>query len=274
MTKAQLFRELHHSGTMLVLPNIWDPLGAALLEDAGYPAIATASASVAFTHGYDDGEIMPFDEMLGLLKRITYSVQIPVTADIESGYADTVAKLEENIKRLIETGIVGINIEDYDPQSKTLFSLESQTRRISLIRNVSKEMGIPLFINARTDIYIKGGGLSKEQQFEETVKRGKAYLLAGADGFYPIAMKEEEEIRRLVTVLSCPVNILTMPGIPPLKMLRDAGVARVSLGPSFLKIAIRSLKAVAQKLQQGEGLEEITSNEITTDYLKRLVTRG
>src|ERR1700733_10152682 len=147
--KAERFHELHHSDKMLVLPNIWDPLGALLMESLEYPAIATASASVAFSNGYNDGENIPFDDLLLLLKRIVNSVSLPVTADIESGYADNDVQLKENIKLLIGSGIAGINIEDTDKKTNGLRSVETQCNKIRLIRKIADKMDIPLFINAR-----------------------------------------------------------------------------------------------------------------------------
>ena len=147
--KAEKFHELHHSGKMLILPNIWDALGALLLESLGYPAIATASASIAFSNGYNDGENIPFNDLLTLLKKITTSVDLPVSADIEKGYADNDIQLEENIKLLIDAGIVGINIEDTNNKTNSLQAIEYQCNKIRLIKDVAGKMGIPLFINAR-----------------------------------------------------------------------------------------------------------------------------
>jgi 2-methylisocitrate lyase-like PEP mutase family enzyme len=272
--KAELFWELHHSGKMLVLPNIWDSLGALLLEKLTYPAIATASASIALVNGYNDGENIPFTDLLILLKKITGSVNIPVTADIESGYANTNTELQKNIELLIETGIAGINFEDSDKKNNTLFPIEIQCERIKLIRKVAAEMGIPLFINARTDVYIKGKDfVSEEEKFNETVTRGKAYKDAGADGFFPILMIQKTAIQNLMAELNCPINIIAIAGVPDLKTLHEMGVARVSLGPGFLKIAIRTMKEIAEKLKNYEGIEEITGNEITTDYLKNLLDK-
>lgn len=272
--KAERFRELHHTGKMLVLPNIWDTLGALLLESLEYPAVATASAAVAFANGYNDGENIPFNDLLILLKKITGSVNVPVTADIESGYADKDSKLQENIKLLIKTGIVGINIEDTDKKTNKLYPAEIQCNRIRLIKKVAEEMGIPFFVNARTDIFLHGKIFSTpESKFEEIVKRGVAYKEAGADCFFPIALKQQEDIQRLITQLNMPINILTIPGIPDLKTLSKMGVARVSLGPSFLKIAIKAMKNLALQLKDYEGLWAITENEITTDYLKNLVNK-
>jgi 2-methylisocitrate lyase-like PEP mutase family enzyme len=272
--KAELFKELHHNGKMLVLPNIWDSLSASLLENLGYPAIATASASVAFVNGYHDGENIPFTDLLIVLKKITGSVRIPVTADIESGYANNDIELQKNIELLIETGIVGINFEDSDKKNNLLFPIEIQCEKIRLIKNVAAKKDIPIFINARTDVYTKGKNfVSEEEKFNEIVKRGKAYKDAGADCFFPLAITQKTAIQNLIAELNCPINIITIAGIPGLTVLQEMGVARVSLGPGFLKIAIRKMKEIAEKLKNYEDIEEITGNEITTDYLKNLIDK-
>lgn len=270
--KTERFRKLHHNGKMLILPNIWDTLGALLLENLDYPAIATASASIAFVSGYDDGENIPFADLLKLLKKIAGSVNIPVTADVESGFANCSNNLQKNIELLIETGIVGINIEDTDKKNNNLFPIKTQCQRISLIKKVAAETGIPLFINGRTDVYLKGKDFgSEKEKFNETLKRGKAYMNAGADCFFPVLMTQKTSIQNIITELNCPVNIIAIAGVPDLKTLNELGVARVSLGPGFLKTAIKAMKEIAEKLKNYEGIEEITANEITTDYLKRLV---
>ncbi|HEY5392116.1 MAG TPA: isocitrate lyase/phosphoenolpyruvate mutase family protein [Hanamia sp.] len=272
--KALLLHELHHNGKMLVLPNIWDPLGAALLESLEYPAIATASASIAFTNGYIDGENMPFNEVVIQLNKIVKSVNIPVTADIESGYANSDAEFRKNIEMIINSGVVGINIEDTNKQSGALFPIEIQCQRIGLIRNISEAMGTSLFINARTDVYIKGNDfITDEEKFEETLKRGKAYMDAGADCIFPIVMKQKKDIQNLISNLQCPTNILALPGVPDLKILNEIGVARVSLGPGFLKIALQAMKKLALKLKSHEGMDKIVGNEITSDFIVNLMTK-
>ena len=272
--KAKRFYDLHHSGKLLILPNVWDCLGANLLESLHYPAIATASASVAFTNGFDDGQRISFDVVLAILKRITGSVSVPVSADIESGFAYNDEQLKQNIKQLLATGIVGINIEDTDKESNSIVPIEVQCEKIKLIKKVSEEMGVSLFINARADVYLRGKDFdTPELKFEEALKRGGAYKAAGANCFYPIGMTRREDIKRMVDQLQMPVNILTIPGIPELSVLNDIRVARVSLGPSFLKIAIKALKNLAIKLQNFEGLSDITENEITSAYVKDLVNK-
>ena len=272
--RAKQFRDLHHSGRLLILPNIWDPLGALLLENLGFRAVATASASVAFSNGYDDGENIPFNTLLTLLKQITASVNIPVSADIESGFATDEVALRKNMRQLIETGIVGINIEDTDKTTNSLLHFEVQCERIKAIREVAKEMEVPLFINARTDVYIRGKFDTTESKYDETLKRGLAYKAAGADCFYPITLTNGDDVKKLIEQLQMPVNVVTMPGLPELNLLNEMGVARLSLGPSFLKIAIKSMKNLAMKLQNYEGLSDIIENDITSAYLKGLVNKN
>jgi len=268
--KAALLHELHHSGKLLLLPNIWDSLGARLLQDLGYPAVATASASVAFANGYDDGEHIPFAELLIILKKIVATVTVPVTADIESGFAENDLQLKNNILQLLDTGIAGINIEDTNKQTGILKPLEEQCASIKLIKNTCTEAGKQLFINARTDVYLRS---NIENKLEETITRGLAYKDAGADCFYPIIMNKKKEIEQVVKAVQMPVNIIPVPGIPSLNELQDIGVARVSLGPSFLKTAIQAMKKLAIKLQQNEGIDDIIGNEITSAYLHELVNK-
>ncbi|MES2418372.1 MAG: isocitrate lyase/phosphoenolpyruvate mutase family protein [Bacteroidota bacterium] len=270
--KALQLHQLHQTNQLLVLPNIWDVLGAKLLESIGYQAIATASAAIAFTNGYHDGEKIPFADLLFILKRIAGRVNVPVTADIESGYARNELQLEKNMALLIETGIAGINLEDTNHTTNQLYTISEQCSRISAIRKVSERIGIPLFINARTDVFLHENTFPTPiSKFEELINRGQAYKAAGADCFYPIALKEKDTIQTLVTQLDIPINILALPGIPDLKTLHKMGVVRVSLGPSYLKIAIKAMKTLALDLKNDTGLLTVTQNEITSDYLKTLI---
>lgn len=271
--KAVQLHKLHLEKNPVILPNIWDVLGAKLLEHLEYPAIATASASVAYTNGYPDGEKIPFNDLLTILTRIANGVNIPVTADIESGYADDNVQLQENIKAFIKTGIAGINIEDTHHKTKSMISVSDQCNRINLIRRIANELDVPLFINARTDVLLYDKGFpSADAQLTEILKRGIAYKEAGADCFFPIAIRQKTSIEKLVNQLKMPINILALPGIPEIKVLKEIGVARISLGPSFLKIAINAMKSIAVELKNSERLYEITENEITSDFLKSLIS--
>lgn len=243
-----------------------------MLENIGYPAVATASASVAFSNGYPDGEKIPFDRVIKNLTQIASSVNLPVTADIESGYANDVEQLENNIRQLIKTGVVGLNFEDTDKSSGKINDISTQCYRIEAIRRVSDEMKVPLFINARTDVLLHNKQFpTSELQQAELLKRGLAYKAAGANCYFPIALKNETSMHEIVTTLKMPLNILTIPGIPGFETLKKIGVSRVSLGPSFLKIAIKAMKALAMDLQNEKGFAAIMENEITTDYLKSLI---
>ena len=274
MDKAKLFSQLHHNGKLLVLPNVWDPLSALLLENLGYPAVATASASIALSNGFTDGEQIPFDTVLSILKKIVKSVNIPVTADVESGYASDKITLEKNISKLIDTGIAGINFEDSHHSREGLVSIDDQCEKIALIKNTALQKGVDLFINARSDVYLKSHNLSEEQKIEETIKRGKAYKEAGANGFYPMILRNKEHIVRVVNEVALPVNIILLPGIPDFETLQRIKVARLSLGPGFLKIAINALKNTAEKLLNFEGMEEIQTNPVTGDYLNSLLPKN
>ena len=272
--KAKQLYDLHHTNRLLILPNVWNVLGGKLLQDLGYKAIATASASIAYSNGFKDGENIPFAQVLSIVKGIATSVNVPVTADIENGYADDEKELAQNIKQLIETGIAGINIEDTNKKGNRFVSAEEQCKRIKLIKNIAADMNVPLFINARTDCFIHAKNFSSpEEKLQETINRGLAYKEAGADCFYPILMNNEKDIKAVVEQVAMPVNIIVMPGIPSLKMLHEIGVARVSLGPGFLKYAVQAMKNIALKLQQEEGIDDIINNDITNEYLQNLVAK-
>lgn len=270
--KAEQFYQLHHTGKLFILPNVWDVLGVKLLESLNYKAIATASAAIAYSNGFDDGENIPFESVLTILKNITNSTNLPVTADIESCYANNEIQLEKNIKQIIATGIVGINIEDSNQTNHTLNSIEVQCNRIKLIKKVANEMNVALFINARTDVLLYNNLFdTPEAKLTELMKRGLAYKEAGANCFFPIAIRNAEDIEVLVRELKMPINILALPGIPEFTILDKLGVARVSLGPGWLKYAIKAMKELATELQHYNGLNLITENEITSDYLKSLI---
>ncbi len=151
--KADRFRALHHEGRILVLPNTWDPGGARMMEWLGYPAVATASASVAYALGYDDGQQITLDAMLDVVGRVASSVKVPVTADMEWGYAEQPKDVAENMRRVLRAGAAGINLEDSIREGESMFETELQCARIRAVREMSRREGVPLFINARTDVF-------------------------------------------------------------------------------------------------------------------------
>ncbi|MDP4214497.1 MAG: isocitrate lyase/phosphoenolpyruvate mutase family protein [Bacteroidota bacterium] len=245
--RAESFRQQHLSGKLLILPNIWDALGARLIRRLGYPSVATASVATAIANGYLDGEHIPFARLLEIVHTIHAAVDLPLTVDIERGFADTIPKLKENICQLIEQGAVGINIEDSKPDHKSLYAIDEQCRKIEAVREAAVQCGVPLVINARTDVFVT---VANDQRLEQGIERGKAYQSAGADCIYPVLINSYEDIARFVNELAMPVNVLLMKSIPDLKRLEEMGVARVSLGPNLLNHVLNTMKQIAEGLKQ------------------------
>ena len=243
--KAELFRKQHLSGKLLVLPNIWDSLGARLLEQVGYKSVATASVATALSNGYLDGEKIPFDQLLKVVRQITSAVSLPVTVDIERGFADSIVQLKENIRMLIENGAIGINIEDSHADHQGLFTIDEQCRKIEGIREVGIQYGVPIVINARTDIFLQK---IHENAMEKSIERGLAFKAAGADCFYPIVLNNYDEISHIISAVKMPVNVLLSKPVSDLERLEKIGVARLSLGPNLLNHALTTMKLIMDGL--------------------------
>src|SRR5215211_6039873 len=195
--KAERLRALHHGRRILVLPNIWDPGGARMLEWLGYPAVATASAAVAYSLGYDDRQQITLDAMLDVVGRVARAVKVPVTADMEWGYAEQPDDVAENMRRVLRAGAVGINLEDSVREGEVLFPIEFQCDRIRAVREMARQEGVPFFINARTDVFWPAVPGTEAEKFDEAVRRAKAYVEAGGDGFYPILLGDLDTLKRL-----------------------------------------------------------------------------
>lgn len=257
--KADLLKKLHHSGKMLVLPNIWDAAGAVLLENLGYPAVATASAAIARAHGYEDGERIPFDLLLAIVARIVKSVGVPVTVDMEAGYAADNETLKSNIRRLIAAGVAGINIEDSDVHTRELLPIGEQVEKLKLIARVADRENTRLFINARTDVFLLNPDLPEEHKLALTIERGRAYVEAGADGIYPILATEEETLKTLVNALKVPVNAIAKSGAPDLDVLQKLGVARVSFGPNVHRAMLLSMEVLLKNVKESLSHRPVTA---------------
>ncbi len=246
--KAERFRELHLKGNPLILFNIWDAGSAKAIEEVGAKAIATGSWSVAAANGFGDGEKLPFALALANLERIAGSVDAPVTFDLEGGYATNNAKLKENIKKLIAAGAVGINFEDQIIGGAGLYTVEEQAARIAAIREAAEQSAIPLFINARTDVFLKTYPARHDKvQLDEAIRRASAYAQAGASGFFAPGLRDTEFIRKLSELSSLPLNIMVLSDAPPPRELARLGVARISYGPEPYRRMTQTLKESAQK---------------------------
>ena len=246
--KAETFKSLHVKGSPVILFNIWDPGSARTLEQAGAKAIATGSWSVAAAHGFDDGETIPLPLVLANIKRIVESVALPVTLDFETGYATDLDALKDNIRNVIAAGAIGINFEDRIIGAEGLQTIEDQSARVRAVREAADETGIPLFINARTDVFLKTyPAKHNESELDETLRRADAYAEAGASGLFAPGLRDPELIEKLCARSPLPVNILALPDTPPAKTMAQLGVARISHGAAPYRQMSAALTEAAKK---------------------------
>ncbi|HEX7357141.1 MAG TPA: isocitrate lyase/phosphoenolpyruvate mutase family protein [Ignavibacteriaceae bacterium] len=264
--KAELFLKYHYDNEILVLLNSWDNGSSKLIEAIGYKAIATTSMGVAASLGYPDCEVITLSEMLEVITGIVKSVKVPVSVDIEAGYGNNTSEVIESVKKIITTGIVGINIEDSIDLSPVLIDENEFCERISAIRALSDSLGFHLVINARTDSFYTSSG-SQQDKLSESIKRGNKYREAGADCIFVQPVSDRETIKTLVKEINAPINILANPTIgtgSPLtiKELQDLGVARVSLGSGLMKATLALVKKVADELN-GKGTYNLLLDMLT-----------
>jgi 2-methylisocitrate lyase-like PEP mutase family enzyme len=269
--RAKRLRALHQGPEVLLLPNIWDPLGARLLEHLGYPAVATSSAAVACSMGSEDGERIPFEAMCERIARIAESVELPVTADIEAGYAERPEEVARNIRLVLRAGAVGINLEDGAAEGGPLHPIELQCARIRAVREMAAAERIPLFINARTDLYVGHAEMDPETKLAETAVRARAYREAGADCVYPILLTDRDAIIRLQQETGGPLNILATPSTPPLADLKAIGVRRLSLGSGFQRAALATMRNVALALRESGTYETFTQGVMMPGEVAEIV---
>ncbi len=245
--RAELLASLHLKGNPLVLYNAWDAGSAKAIREAGAPVIATGSWAVAAAQGYGDGESMPFASVEYIVARIASAVDVPVTVDVEGGYSEDPQVCAANVGRLMDHGVVGINFEDRIVHGKGLHGVDLQCARIAAIRAMADARGVPLFINARTDLFL-GTGLKPPAGMTEAKQRAAAYARAGASGFFVPGLIDLSAIRDLCDSLDLPLNVMAMPGLPPTSELADAGVARISHGPAAYLLAMEAIRHAAHDI--------------------------
>jgi 2-methylisocitrate lyase-like PEP mutase family enzyme len=243
--------DLHHGPKPLVLPNAWDVGSAVVVERAGAAAVATTSSGVAASLGHADGQHIPPAEMFLVILRIAGAVRLPVTADLEGGYG---LPPEAVVEELVRAGAVGLNYEDTDWADPDLALLDAaaQANRIAAMRRAATALGVPVVINARIDVFLRGEGTPRER-LEPAIARATAYLAAGADCVYPIGLDDAGLIGRFVRRVDGPVNVLLRPGAPSLRQLRRLGVRRVSVGGGLWRHAMATSETVARRLLEGDG---------------------
>lgn len=237
--RAELLGSLHRGPGILVLPNAWDVASARVFEAAGARAVATTSAGVANALGYPDGEVVPRDEMLWMVERIARAVSVPVTADLEAGYGDPAG----TAAAALEAGAVGMNLEDSAGEGRSMLSVEDAAAAVAAVRRTAERAGVPLVLNARTDVFLGGS-----HDPAEAIARSNAYLRAGADCAFVIGLVDRETIGAVVAGVDGPVSVLARPGGPTVPELEALGVRRVSIGPWAMRAAASLTRRVGEEL--------------------------
>ena len=245
MSQAAAFKALHAGPEILVLPNAWDAASAATMEDAGAKAVATSSAAVAWAHGYADGDFFPVPLVITAIAEIARVLKVPLTADIEGGYTDDLAQLAETIKAVVGAGAVGINLEDGRRDA------DLHARKIEATRKAADQAGVDLFINARTDVYLKGLA-EGEAARAEVLARAKTYADAGADGIFIPGPTDGDLLAVFAKEIALPVNAMARGGLPNAAALQAAGIRRLSSGGGLFAAAYGTLaRATAAYLKDG-----------------------
>ncbi|MGH6893389.1 MAG: isocitrate lyase/PEP mutase family protein [Dongiaceae bacterium] len=244
---AALFHRLHDGPDPLLLTNAWDAGSARLMESLGAKAVATTSAGVAWTHGYPDGDVLPVRLLVSTVATIARAIRVPLTVDVEGGYADDPASVEEIIAKLVEAGTVGINIED-GTGAPDLLCL-----KIERAKRAGRHFGVDLFVNARTDVYLRG--LAPEgARVAEALSRAKLYRDAGASGIFVPGVIDHTEIRAIASGIDLPLNLLAWPGLPPAAELARLGVRRLSAGSGISQALWgRAAELAADFLKHGKS---------------------
>jgi 2-methylisocitrate lyase-like PEP mutase family enzyme len=233
---AATFHALH--GELLILPNVWDAASAKIVEFAGAKAIATSSAAVAWSHGFADGHDLPISKLVETVDEIARTTALPITADAEGGYSDDLAQVGANVAALIEAGAVGINLEDGAGPH------ELHLKKVEAARKAAQREGVELYINARTDVYLKQL-VPPDYACEEALRRGAAIREAGASGVFVPGVVSGEDIEALVRGLRVPLNVMSRPGVPSLAELQKLGVKRISAATSTFGAAMEGLRVAA-----------------------------
>lgn len=244
---AETLRRLHHTDAVLLLPNAWDAGSAALFAHCGFGAIATTSGGVAWALGHQDGEQVPLQDVLSVVRRITHTVALPVTVDFESGYGTEPAQVADAVRALIATGAVGVNLEDGMPGHGPQRSVRESAERIRAARQAAAQAGIPLVINARIDNWMHAVDVPSAP-LADALARAAAYRAAGADCLYPIGLGDKATIAAFARAAGMPVNVMAGAGGMDLTELHRIGVARVSTATRFATLALGAMRQVAQQI--------------------------
>jgi 2-methylisocitrate lyase-like PEP mutase family enzyme len=262
---AAQFRALHEPGNLLVLPNAWDVASARLVESCGATAVATSSAAVAWAHGYPDGEKLPKAALLQLVADIARVVKVPISADSEAGYSSEPAEVAAFAVALGKAGAVGINLEDGTSPPALLAA------KIEAIKKACAREGLDLFVNARTDVYLKSL-VPAERALDEAPMRGRLYRDAGADGFFVPGLADANGLRMIASAIDLPLNALIWPKLPGIAALKEAGVRRVSAGTATARAAMGALRRATLDLLDKGRYDAMTAEADGCPNLNALMT--
>ena len=263
---AKQFRDLHSASELLILPNAWDAGSARLFEDAGAKAIATTSAGVGWALGYPDGNVLPPAKLAVLVEAIGRAIRVPLSVDVEAGYTDDPTKVPGNLKPIIEAGAVGINIEDGEGAPELL------ARKIEQVRKAADGIGVDLFINARTDVYLNQIGPA-ESWVEEAISRAALYQTAGADGLFVPGIVDAPEIEAIAGAIKIPLNVMARPGLPEAKVLAKLGVRRLSAGGAISQVIWHHASELAKRFLQTGDSELIVKDGMSYSKLQDLFAK-
>jgi len=261
---AERFHHLHREG-LLVLPNAWDAGSARLIESLGAKAIATTSAGVAWSHGFPDGDTLPWPLLRATVADIARAVRVPVSADVEGGYSNDPAAVGETVAAVIDAGAIGINIEDGAGDSELLCA------KIERAKNAGERLGVKLFVNARTDLYLRGLA-TNERRVEETLARAERYRSAGADGIFVPGLADPEEIRAVAQGSPLPLNVMAWRGLPSAAELEALGVRRLSAGAGIIQAAYAKTRRLAAAFLETGASDAVTSESKSYPEINALLT--
>lgn len=266
MTNAvSTFRQLHVNTTPLRLPNAWDAGSARLFESAGATAIATTSAGVAWALGYQDGRVLPVDEVVGAASRMARVLEVPLSFDIENGYSDDPKVVADTVARLIDIGVAGINIED-GPDTPSLLA-----SKIDAIRTSASKAGADIFINARCDVFL-ARLVEDSLLIEESITRGKLYASAGADGLFLPGLVTANDITEVVKSISLPLNVMAWPGLSEAAELGKLGVRRLSAGSGISQALWGKAEVLAKEFLHSGRSETVFEGAMPYPQLQALFT--
>jgi 2-methylisocitrate lyase-like PEP mutase family enzyme len=253
MTTSRIFRELHAGPELLVLANCWDGVSARLIESIGARALATTSAGVAWSLGYPDGDRVPLEELTAAVRAMVRVVRLPLSVDLEGGYAEDPAEVGHTVAAIVDAGAVGINLED------GVSSPDLLAAKIAQAKQVAARRGVDLFVNARTDVYLRKL-VPDSERVAEVVARAARYREAGADGLFVPRLVDAREITDIVSSVGLPLNVLASAGLPPAAELQTFGVRRLSAGSSLAQAAWGRVAALGRAFL-GNGSSEPLSEE-------------